>query len=50
MTFRWGGGAFDDLVEYAIEGINDATNEPTIPVVSNTISWICDIKNGRGAN
>jgi len=36
-----------DILEYALEGIIDATDTPTIKVVSATLGWIRDIQNGR---
>jgi 5'-3' exonuclease len=44
------GDEHSDLLEYAIEGIIDATDEPSLEVVSKTLEWIRDIRNGRDKN
>ena len=36
-----------DIAEFALEGIIDASDSPTIPVVDLTMKWLQDIKNGR---
>ena len=41
------GSEHSDLIEYALEGIIDATDEPTNPVVLYIDKWLVDIKNGR---
>ena len=37
----------NDLIEFAVEGIIDASTEPTIQVVSAIFKWVKDINNGR---
>jgi|AntRauTorckE5430_2_1112549.scaffolds.fasta_scaffold03690_2 hypothetical protein len=40
----------DDILEYALEGILDATDEPTVLVISAAEEWLKDIKKGRDSN
>ena len=40
----------DDILEYALEGILDATDEPTVLVISDAEEWLKDIKSGRDSN
>jgi|AntRauTorckE5430_2_1112549.scaffolds.fasta_scaffold03574_2 hypothetical protein len=41
------GSEHSDLIEYALEGILDATDEPTNTVVLRIDEWLVDIKNAR---